>query len=236
MSAKRNSDLNNLNASLHSIISGDHESVNIPYADDHDDAGHQERNAKSSDSISSNEFYPEKVNYNTGRRVGVKLPYQNTTGNEASGESDTDDGEKRDKPGPLVSELSRAVETSNLGVMRRNSISMPVLNEMDLDQLRNLHIKACESSDTMEDSKESLQKITVSFPALNYHDTQWITGQLFFLLMILNLIHTKIKIKPLPFPLPPRKGAKTRNLANQDFRLSSKCTICFKVLVFTNLK
>jgi hypothetical protein len=164
MSGKRNGDLNNLNASLHSIISGDgkHEGVNIPFADD-EDAAHRETNhAKSSDSISSNDYYPEKVNYNPGRRVGVKLPYKNTTGNEASGESDTDDGEKRDKPGPLASDMSRVVETSNLGVMRRNSISMPVLNEMDLSELRNLHMKACESSDTMDESKESLEKITVS--------------------------------------------------------------------------
>lgn len=167
MSAKQSSDLNNLNASLQSIISGDgkHEGVNIPFADDDDTAQNDKSIGKSSDSISSNEYYPEKVNYNPGRRVGVKLPYKNTTGNEASGESDTDDGEKRDKPGPLASELSRAGETSNLGVMRRNSISMPVLNEMDLGQLKNLqdiYMKACESSDTMEESKESLEKITVS--------------------------------------------------------------------------
>lgn len=163
MSARRkSSDLNNLNASVHSVISGDG-SVNIPFADDEDTA-QMNKIAKSSDSISSNESY-EKVQYNPGRRVPLKLmTYNNTTGNEASGESDTDDGrlasERRDKPGPLVSDMQKSNEVSNLGGMRRNSISMPVLNENDLDLLRNLHMKAVES-DTM-DSRESLSKITVS--------------------------------------------------------------------------
>jgi hypothetical protein len=165
--AKLRTDLNNLNTSLHSIISGDalDDNVNIPFVDDEENI--DKMNGKSSDSISSNESYPEKVNYNLGRRIPLGMRENNTTGNEASGESDTDDGqfasERRDKPGPLASELQRAAEVSNLGVMRRNSISMPVLNEMDLDALRSLHMKAVESSEfeTM-DSKESLSKITVS--------------------------------------------------------------------------
>lgn len=167
MSGKRNGDLNNLNASLHSIISGDekHE-INIPFVDDESSPLVRKRNEKSSDSISSNESYSEKVTFTPGRRIATKMSYKNTTGNEASGESDTDDDdlalEKRDKPSPLVSDYSRAAESSNLGVMRRNSISMPVLNEIDLDTLRNLHIKACESSDTMDDSKENLEEIRVS--------------------------------------------------------------------------
>lgn len=184
MSAKRNGDLNNLNASLHSIISGDakHESVNIPFADE-EDMAHMEKNGKSSDSISSNESYHEKVTVNPGRRVAVKFPYRNTTGNEASGESDTDDGEKRDKPGPLASELSRAGETSNLGAMRRNSISMPVLNEIDLstlNALRDLHMKACESSDTMDDSKESLDDIKVRNKNLIIFGLIWILKKALF--------------------------------------------------------
>lgn len=169
MSAKQNGDLNNLNMSVHGAINGEvnHESVNnIPFADDVETAKVHNTNEKSSDSISSNESYSEKSKFNSSRRTPVKFAYKNTTGNEASDESDSDDcqltSEKRDKPGPLASELSRAAEPSNLGVMRRNSISMPVLNEMDLDQLRNLHMKACESSDTMDDSRESLEKITVS--------------------------------------------------------------------------
>lgn len=169
MSAKRrNSDLNNLSASLHSIMSGEvvSESVNIPFVDDEDAAQISKTNDKSSDSISSNDSYPERVNFNMGRRVPMKQVSYNTTGNEASGESDSDnvqmDSEKRDKAGPLASEMKR-MEPSSLGVMRRNSISMPVLNEMDLDALRSLHMQAIESSDTMDSqSQESLTKITVS--------------------------------------------------------------------------
>lgn len=172
---QRKSDLNNLSASLHNIISGD--TVNIPYIedDDEDSTKMNKMDEKSSDSISSNESYPGRVNYNLGRRTplvdrngsNLKLQmYKNTTGNEASCESDaSDDGhiasEKRDKPGPLASDMQRPIEASNLGVMRRNSISMPVLNESDLDALRNLHMKAVESSETM-DSQDSLTKITVS--------------------------------------------------------------------------
>lgn len=169
MSAKRKGDLNNLNTSLHSIISGDvpQESVNIPFADDDETNNISKSNEKSSESISSNESYPDRTSYNANRRTPVRFAYQNTTGNEASGESDTDDvkfaSEKRDKPGPLASELIRKIEPSNLGVMRRNSISMPVLNEMDLDQLRSLHMQACESRETIDESKDSLEKITVSF-------------------------------------------------------------------------
>lgn len=170
---RRNSDLNNLSSSLHSIISGDAviEGVNIPFADDDDEATLiSKTNGKSSDSISSNESYTDRVNFNTGRRAPMKQVSYNTTGNEASGESDSDSGhlasEKRDKAGPLASEMAR-METSSLGVMRRNSISMPVLNEMDLDALRNLHMQAIESSDTMDDSQESLTKITVSEPFFN---------------------------------------------------------------------
>lgn len=177
---QRKSDLNNLSASLHSIISGEvsADTVNIPYIeDDNEDLAQIDKtiNGKSSDSLSSNESYPEKVNYNSGRRAplvdrkgsNLRLQmYKNRTGNDASCESDaSDDGqfasEKRDKPGPLVSEIQRPLEASNLGVMRRNSISMPVLNESDLGALHNMYMKAVESSDTM-DSNESLTKITVS--------------------------------------------------------------------------
>lgn len=180
---RRNSDLNNLSASLHSIISGDAnaDTVNIPYIEDDEDDSAQidKSNGKSSDSVSSNESYPEKVNYNSGRRAplvdrkgsNLRLQmYKNKTGNDASCESDGSDDvqlalEKRDKPGPLASDVAsdmqRPVEASNLGVMRRNSISMPVLNENELGALRNMYMNAIESSDTM-DSHESLSKITVS--------------------------------------------------------------------------
>lgn len=165
----RASELNNLNASLHSIISGEG-NVNIPFADD-EDAQRDKTIGKSSDSISSNDSY-EQVNYDSRRRLPLvdrrgtsfKLAINNT-GTEASGESDTDDNqlamERRDKPGPLVSDSHRTVD-AHLGVLRRNSISMPVLNEVDLDSLRQLHMQAVVSQETLE-SKESLTKITVSY-------------------------------------------------------------------------
>lgn len=162
MSSKReNSDLNNLSASLHSIISGGDVpgSVNIPFADD-DVPQFVKRNGKSSDSISSNESY--KVNYKANRRGPVRM----LSGNDASCESDTDDGqlasERRDRPGPLASDVHRSVEVSNLGVMRRNSISMPVLNENQLDALKELHMKSVGFSEPdTESSRDSLSKIEV---------------------------------------------------------------------------
>lgn len=151
--------LNDLNMSLHNAISGENKSNNIPFADD-EKANLNKEICRSSDSISSNESFHDDVNYNPRRRVQLKM-YR--TGNDASDESDESDEEKRDKPGPLASELRR-VEDSNLGGMRRNSISMPTLNESALDALRNLHMKACESQDNTSSSKESLDHITVSEP------------------------------------------------------------------------
>lgn len=171
MSAKRaKSDLNDLSASLHSIVSGDAlgESVNIPFVDEEDSTQITKTNEKKSeDSISSNESYPEKTNYNMSRRgVRKQVSINDATGNDASSEHDSDDfdhleSEHRDKPGPLASEMQRVAEVSTLGVLRRNSISMPVLNEMDLDALRNLHMNAVDSNESIS-SKESLSKITVS--------------------------------------------------------------------------
>lgn len=162
MEAKsRNSDLNDLSVSLHSIISDEAKSANIPFADEEDTSVNK---PILNDSFSSDDSYPEKGKFISRRRRAMFKE----TGNEASCESDNDDGylasEKLDTPGPLVSDRQRASEVSevsNLGVMRRNSISMPVLNEIDLDALRNMYSKAVESSDTME-SNESLTKITVS--------------------------------------------------------------------------
>lgn len=153
-------DLNNLNSSFHSIISGERSDVNIPFVDD--DQGN------SSDTISSNDSYTHRAvsNYRRGvaERRGANLRlatnHHNGTGNEASDESDSDENlrmEQRDKPGPLYSEY----ETSNLGVMRRNSISMPTLNQNDLDSLRILHMKAVDSGGEMQ-SNEDLDKVTVS--------------------------------------------------------------------------
>jgi hypothetical protein len=160
-------DLNNLNASLHSIISGERNDANIPYADD--DKATDDN--KSSDSISSNDSYKQRAvaNYRRGvsERRGANLRLlttnHNGTGNEASDETDSSESlrmEQRDKPGPLYTETNS--ETSNnLGVMRRNSISMPVLNQNDLDTLRELHMRTVDSGGEMH-SNEDLDKVTVS--------------------------------------------------------------------------
>lgn len=152
--------LNDLNMSLHNTIGGDNKNSNIPFADD-EKANLNKEVCRSSDSISSNESFHDDVNYNPRKRVQLKM-YR--TGNDASDESESDDNmEKRDQPGPLASEMRR-VEDSNLAGMRRNSISMPTLNESALDALRSLHMKACESQNDTSSSKESLDHITVSEP------------------------------------------------------------------------
>lgn len=182
MSAKReNGDLNNLSASLHSIISGDAPgSVNIPFVDE-DESQIVKSNGKSSDSISSNESY--KVNYKPHRRAPARI----LSGNDASDE-DTDDGhlasEKRDNPGPLASEAQRSLEGSNLGAMRRNSISMPVLNESQLDRLHELHMKSVGFNDDTASSKESLSKIEVSSLAMLKSVFDMLRGAIFMILVL----------------------------------------------------
>lgn len=159
MSGKRKENLNSLNVSLHSVISGDavNES-NIPFADD-EDVKNENTNRKSS--TSSNESF-EKVKYSRGRRPQATF---------AIVDSDREDSEAegRDKPGPLISELLQgAAETSNLGSMRRNSISMPVLNENQLDLLRNLHLQAKAQAE-LSDSKESLDEVRKTAAAAAGH-------------------------------------------------------------------
>lgn len=72
--------------------------------------------------------------------------------------------EKRDKPGPLISDLYNQLEVAPTIGLRRNSFSMPALNENDLDALRALHMSAIDNgeSEDVEQSKESLNEITVS--------------------------------------------------------------------------
>lgn len=156
-------DLNNLNASLHSVISGRGD-TNIPFADDE-----VSDSRKSSDSITSNDSFARKAaNYRRGlpERRGVNLRlltnHRNGSGNESSDESDGSENERRDKPGPLKTD--NFVDASNLGVMRRNSISMPVLNENDLEKLRELRMSHLDSGGGDEDdtmSREDLNKSAV---------------------------------------------------------------------------
>lgn len=154
-------DLNNLNASLHSVISGERNDANIPFADDE-----VSDSRKSSDSITSNDSFARKAaNYRRGmsERRGVNLRLatnrRHGSGNDSSDESPDLAAERRDKPGPLKSEY--AAESSNLGAMRRNSISMPVLNENDLEKLRELHMNCVDSGGDELESKEDLNKVTV---------------------------------------------------------------------------
>lgn len=154
-------DLNNLNASLHSVISGDRSDTNIPFADDE-----VSDNRKSSDSISSNDSFARKAaNYRRGMsdRRGVNLRlvtnHRNGSGNESSDESDCNESleaERRDKPGPLKSDFA---DVSNLGAMRRNSISMPVLNENDLEKLRELRMSHLDSGGDEEETTTSKEDL-----------------------------------------------------------------------------
>lgn len=151
-------DLNNLNASLHSVISGAKSDANIPFADDE-----VSDNRKSSESISSNDSSARKAaNYRRGmsERRGAKLRLATNHRRPSAGNDSSDESlqaERRDKPGPLKLDFT---ESSNLGVMRRNSISMPVLNENDLDKLREMHMQCVDSGEDLT-SKEELDKITV---------------------------------------------------------------------------
>ena len=69
--------------------------------------------------------------------------------------SSCDSSEKRDRFGPLKGSpvLQRG--------LRRNSISLPALNEADLDLLRTLHMQDTDSSET-DFSKENISKLPVS--------------------------------------------------------------------------
>lgn len=83
-----------------------------------------------------------------------------------NGDDSDNENEKRDKPGPLISDLCKQIESPPALGLRRNSFSMPTLNEIDLDALRALHMNAMnedgEESEETEKSKESLNEITVS--------------------------------------------------------------------------
>lgn len=74
--------------------------------------------------------------------------------------SSSDSSEKRDRFGPLKGSpvLQRG--------LRRNSISLPVLNEADLDLLRSLHMQGTENSET-DSSKQLLTTLTVSQNEIN---------------------------------------------------------------------
>lgn len=175
MPRRRENELNNLNESLHSIISGD--AVNIPFVDETPHAN-RKTNGHVSGSSSSESLNKKAQKHNVKRpslvqrkRASLKLKIEkNLSSSEDSDESDSDEdrleSERRDKPGPLESERRGSPGLLSKG-LRRNSISMPVLNEFDLDKLRALHMKATSDQSDMEESKsesrESFRKITVSY-------------------------------------------------------------------------
>lgn len=179
--SKKSAEMNNLNVSLHSIISGerlDDAGINIPFADDEDGSPvpKQKQNgemSKSSESLSSNDSYAQEQNYRKSlavrKRANLKLVL---SGNDEA--SDTDDGnlasEKLDKPGPLISDIVKSVSDAPAIGLRRNSFSMPALNEVDLDALRSLHMNAINDDDdeeiveieTPDKSRDSFSEIHVS--------------------------------------------------------------------------
>ena len=69
--------------------------------------------------------------------------------------SSSDSSEKRNLFGPL-----KGSPVMQRG-LRRNSISLPALNEVDLDALRSLHMQATDTSET-DISKESIPQSPVS--------------------------------------------------------------------------
>lgn len=129
--------------------------VNIPFVDDEENNGDNE--SLSSNDASAARAYRRSISHRKG--VNLRLIID-----ENGGSSDSE-AEKLDKPGPLISDLSK--NPPSLG-LRRNSFSMPALNETDLDALRSLHMKSMNDEDDSEDmetpekSNESLNEIQVS--------------------------------------------------------------------------
>lgn len=134
--------------------------VNIPFVDDEEDK--VIHNGNSNDSLNSLER-AEKYQRSISHRKGVNL---RIIIDDVDGGGDNEEREKLDKPGPLISDLVKnALDVPTMG-LRRNSFSMPALNENDLDALRALHMKSINVDDDMETpekgSKESLSDIQVS--------------------------------------------------------------------------
>ena len=131
--------------------------VDIPYADE---------DSKSEGNSSGYAVTPKPKHQSlSGRkRANLRLIIDDSDSSESEHEM-----EKRDVPGPLLtsstmSSTSQVAEEPAVG-LRRNSFSMPALNEIDLDALRALHMKAMEGDDKSStetgSSKGSLNDIEV---------------------------------------------------------------------------
>lgn len=131
--------------------------VEIPYADEEESHVMVNENSNFSDNKNSLEKSPNNKK-SISERKGANLRLI------IDGDDSGNEMEKRDKPGPLISDLSDTHEVAPVMGIRRNSFSMPALNEVDLDALRALHMKATEEDgfEDIEKSKDSLNKITVS--------------------------------------------------------------------------
>lgn len=133
----------------------DNTAINIPFVDDDEQAmnnGHSNESLSSNDSAERARLYQRSISQRKG--ANLRIIIDNT-------DSDSE-MERRDKPGPLISDSTKSVPSIGL---RRNSFSMPTLNEADLDALRDLHMKSMNDEDDMETpekSSESLSEVQVS--------------------------------------------------------------------------
>lgn len=179
---KRNQDMNNLNTqNLNGAINVDKLDdieINIPFADDDEatpQVKHKTQNAinNSRESLSSNDSFAEAQRYrrSLSARKGANLRIQIERPSSSS-ESEVEEkhlaAENLDKPGPLISDMVKTMSESPVLGLRRNSFSMPALNELDLDALRSLHMKSINDEEDDDDenvdpmkSKESLSEINV---------------------------------------------------------------------------
>lgn len=127
--------------------------VDIPYADDEQRHVIVNGNSNYSDNDSLDQSPRQK---SISERKGANLRIF------IDGDDSDNEIEKRDKAGPLISDLCNQLEAPPASSLRRNSFSMPALNEIDLDALRALHMNAMEENEDVDKSKESLNEITVS--------------------------------------------------------------------------
>lgn len=135
--------------------------VEIPFADEEENHAMVNGNSNFGDNEKSLEKSPrqkQKISERKGANLRLII----------DGDDSDNEMEKRDKPGPLISDLCDSLDVASAMGLRRNSFSMPALNEVDLDALRALHMKATEENDSedIDKSKESLNEITVSVKLL----------------------------------------------------------------------
>lgn len=179
--SKRNNqdDMNNLNVNLKGVLNGDKlgdTEINIPFADEETpQVKHKTQNVinNSNESISSNDsdtqaqMYKRSISARKGANLRIQIDNASSSDDEVDNKSL--ESEKRDKPGPLISDFVKSISEAPAVGLRRNSFSMPALNEIDLDALRSLHMQAVDDNndDDTDDfdpmkSKESLSEIHVS--------------------------------------------------------------------------